>query len=302
MDLKQYYFANNLKSVNKTTPGKNGGFRSVNPSNFGAESNKAHLKEAALRFGEMEAINANLKRLVEEQTKNLTEVVKTNAKFLSIIAHDLRSPFTAILGFLELIKEELDDHNINDIEENLNIVTDSANSILKLIDNLLVWAISQDNSISFNPVKINIYQLLEEEFENAKISAKLKQVTLSHSISPDLNLSADLQMVKAIFRNLISNAIKFSNAGGQIKVSAYENKQFVEIAVEDNGIGISSKTLRNLLKTKDFHATEGISNKHGTGLGLVICREFIEVHGGKLQVDSEPGVGSRFRFILPHYI
>jgi signal transduction histidine kinase len=302
MTFKHYFLANNLKSGNKNAHGRDGGLSSMDSSDFSAEPDKTPLNGAAGSFEETEVINARLTKLVEQRTKKLADVVKTNAKFLSILAHDLRSPFTSILGYLEIIKGNLDDHNINEIEKNLNIVYDSANATLKLLDNLLVWTISQNNAISFNPVKINVYELINEEFENVRISAALKEITLSHSIPPDLNLSADTQMVKAIFRNLISNAIKFSDTGGTIKVSACEINQFVEIAVEDNGIGIPSELLRHILKNKEFHPTEGISNEHGAGLGLVICKEFVKVHGGELLVDSEPGVGSRFKFSLPHYI
>ena len=109
-------------------------------------------------------------------------------------------------------------------------------------------------------------------------------------------------MVKTILRNLISNAIKYTNIGGEIMVSASENKQFVEISIKDNGVGISSMNQKELFKINSFHSTTGTNNERGTGLGLILCKEFVEMHGGKILVESEQGKGCEFRFTLPHYI
>ncbi len=269
-----------------------------------ATSNSSSFSDKQLlyRLREMEELNTSLEILVEQRTSKLLEIVSTNGKFLSIIAHDLRSPFSSIIGILELLKLSLKEFNKDEIEEYINLVYNSANNTLVLLDNLLVWAVSQNKEKNFKPVKINLYELLREEIENLKTLARQKQIAISHSIKPDLNVTADLQMVKTILRNLINNAIKYTNINGEIAINACEIKQFVEVSVKDNGIGISSENQRKLFKIDTFHSTPGTHDEKGTGLGLLLCKEFVELHGGNIRIESEAGKGSRFAFTLPHYI
>jgi signal transduction histidine kinase len=259
-------------------------------------------KKLLSRLREMEELNISLELLVEQRTNKLVEIVSTNAKFLSIIAHDLRSPFSSIIGILELLKMSLKEFNKNEIEEYVDIVYKSANNTLTLLDNLLVWAVSQNKEKNFKPIKINLCELLREEIENLKTLAIQKQITLTHSIKPDLNVTADIQMVKTILRNLISNAIKYTNVNGEIIIDASEVKQYVEVAINDNGIGISAEDQRKLFKIDAFHSTPGTHDERGTGLGLLLCKEFVELHGGNIRIESKAGKGSRFAFTLPHYI
>ena len=254
------------------------------------------------RLKELEELNASLENLVEQRTTELTRVVATNTKFLSIIAHDLRSPFSTILGVLELLKVSLEEYSKNEIEEFMDVAYNSAIRTLNLLDNLLLWAISQNKEKSFNPGKINFYDLVIEEFESINFTARQKQIALNHNIEPNLNINADLQMVKTILRNLISNAIKYTNTGGEITLIASECKQFIEITVKDNGIGISPETQRNLFRIDSFHSSAGTNNEHGTGFGLLLCIEFVELHGGNIWIESEQGKGSEFKFTLPRYI
>ena len=263
---------------------------------------KASGDDLMLRLKELEELNAHLEILVDKRTKELISVAATNAKFISIIAHDLRSPFASIIGVLEILKVSLNQQNMNDIENYIDIAYNSANRTLILLDNLLAWTISQNKEKNFNPVKINLYELLREEIENITTSARQKQITLNYSIAHDLNITADLQMAKTIIRNLISNAIKYTNTGGEIAMSAIEGNEFVEISIKDNGIGISPEIQKNLFKIEAFHSTSGTNNEKGSGLGLVLCKEFVELHGGKILLESEPGKGSEFKFTLPHYI
>jgi signal transduction histidine kinase len=270
----------------KLKQGKNGSSKSPDMSSVISDTVKELENHFKLQMQEMEEQNAHLEKLVELRTKELTKVAETNAKYISIIAHDLRSPFCSIILALEFLKE----------------ATHSANKTLDLLDDLLTWAISQNKEKSFNPVKINLSELMTDEIESIHTSAKQKQITLNHSIPPDLNVAADLQMVKTILRNLISNAIKFTNSGGQIRISASEIPPFVDITVRDNGIGISSEAQIKLFRTDGFHSTAGTHNEQGTGLGLLLCKEFVEIHGGNIRIESEPGKGSEFKFTLPHYI
>lgn len=265
---------------------------------------KVQLPENSLkvRLHEIEEVNVQLKNRVDEDTKKLSEVISTNAKFLSIIAHDLRNPFNSIIGVLDLLSNNFNDFNKDELEELIHLASSSASNTLKLLEDLLKWTISQSKGKSINPVKIDLNKIVTDEFEIFNISAARKQLSLEHSIDPKLFLTADIQMVKAILRNLISNAIKYSNAGGVIFISAIEGKRFVEIWVKDNGIGISQNAQKKLFKAEEFHSTIGTSNEQGTGFGLLFCKEFIEMHGGKIWVESETGSGSVFKFTLPHYI
>ena len=258
--------------------------------------------DLAAQLSEMKELNAHLENLVEQRTNKLAEVVATNTKFISIIAHDLRSPFSAILGALDILEGSLGHYDIVEFKSYINMASESANSTLILLDNLLAWTISQNQQKSFTPVKINLYELTTAEEESIKASASQNQISLVNSVTQDLNITADLQMAKTIIRNLISNAIKYTNSGGVVSVSATETKQYVEITVQDNGIGISEEAQKYLFKIEAFHSTAGTNKEKGTGLGLLLCKEFVEIHGGTILVRSEPGKGCAIKFTLPHYI
>jgi signal transduction histidine kinase len=264
--------------------------------------NTSTTQALLLRLKEMEKTNARLEKQNKEQSEKLTDVVATNAKFLSLIAHDLRSPFSVIISVLELLKDSYNDYNIKEVEKYIRMATNSANGTLSLLENLLSWTAAQNKATYFNPVKLNLHELLLEEFELLIPAATHKLITLNHSIPPKLCLAADMKMVRTIFRNLINNAIKYSFIGGEITVSATEGKQFVEITVADNGIGIEHKAKKELFRKNELHTTRGTNNEYGTGLGLILCKEFIEKHGGTISVQSEPGKGCEIVFTLPHYI
>jgi len=253
------------------------------------------------RLRELEEINSNLEIQLEQSSIKLAEVIKTNAKFIRIIAHDLRSPFSSIIGILEILKESIHDYDINEIENYINIASESANRTLNLLDNLVVWTVLQNKEKSFIPVRINIHELIIQELENLNTFYRQKGISIGNSTAPGLYANADIQMVKTILRNLIINAIKYTNKGGEILISASSRKQFIEISVEDNGVGISLKTQGELFKKQEFHSTEGTNHEQGTGLGLLLCKEFVELHRGKIWFVSEPGKGSTFFFTLPNY-
>jgi signal transduction histidine kinase len=302
MNTKQNDLSNRIESSKKTVLRNIKSRGTINHSASLPGSTTISEKKLLSRLQELDELNTSLELLVEQRTAKLVEIVSTNAKFLSIIAHDLRSPFSSIIGILELLKMSLKEFNKNEIEEYVNIVYNSANNTLTLLDNLLVWAVSQNKEKNFKPIKINLYELLREEIDNLKTLASQKQITLRHTIKPDLNVTADIQMAKTILRNLISNAIKYTNIKGEIVIDAAEVKQYVEIAIKDNGIGMSKEDQKKLFKIDSFHSTPGTHDEKGTGLGLLLCKEFVELHGGNIRINSETGKGSRITFTLPHYI
>ena len=302
MNLKQIDHPTRVKPAKKPVLSISESSKSPGLSHVISTTTTASEKQLLFRIQEMEELNDSLEMLLEQRTQKLTEIVSTNGKFLSIIAHDLRSPFSSIIGILEMLKLSLREFNKEEIEEYIDIVYNSANNTLVLLDNLLVWAVSQNKEKNFKPVKINLYELLQEEIANLKTLAGQKQIIMNHTVEPGLNVSADLQMVKTILRNLISNAIKYTNIKGEIIINACELKQYVEVTVKDDGIGISVENQRKLFKIDAFHSTPGTHDERGTGLGLLLCKEFVELHGGNIRIESEPGKGSRFAFTLPHYI
>lgn len=302
MNTKQRNFSQKPDLDNKTTPQVNGRSNSADTSGKIAHRVTNPDNQLMLHLKQVEEINTHLEELAEDSRKKLNETITTNSRFLKLIAHDLRNPFCATISILDLLKENYNDGNNAEFEELLSIATNSANKALELLENLLEWSISQNKEKSFNPVKINLQEVITSEFELFNTSSALKQITMEHSIDPDLHVTADFEMVKTIFRNLISNAIKYTPMGGSISVSASEGKQFVKIEVSDNGIGMSQKTKEKLFKIDEFHSTMGTNNELGSGLGLLFCKEFIDLHGGKIRIESEPGKGSKFKFTLPHYI
>ncbi len=293
---------NTMKSFKNSTYEKDGSSKSFDLSVIESGDKKETAHDSKSRLNELEEINLQLANRIEEQSKKLVGVVSTNAKFLSIIAHDLRSPFSSIIGVLELLKESYLNYDQKEVERYIRMASNSAYATLGLLDNLLSWTASQNKAEFFKPVRINLQELVAEEFEDMIYSATHKMITMELDVSPKLFLNADLQMAKTILRNLITNAIKYSYIGGEITVCASDVKQFVEISVEDKGIGMCNKFQKDLFKNDNIHSTRGTNNECGTGLGLILCKEFVEKHGGKLRIESEPGKGSKIKFTLPRDI
>jgi signal transduction histidine kinase len=302
MNNKQFYYMNNPKSVDITTCGNIGKKTEPNPIPVCTKNDKNAKSHLLNQLNEMKEINTKLENQVVESKEKLDEVISTNAKFLSILAHDLRSPFQSIIGALELLQESYDDKNSNDIENYIGLASNSAFTTLRLLDNLLSWTSSQNKEKNFNPVKVNLHDAIHYEIESINILALQKLITVKSSVAHNLYANADLQMVKTILRNLIGNAIKYSYLGGEITIKAIGNKQFVEIDVIDNGVGISQKAQRELFQRNKIHSTRGTNNENGTGLGLMLCKEFVDMHGGIIWTESEPGKGSRIKFTLPRFI
>lgn len=302
MNNKQLFFMNNSKSANIPSHSKNGNLNSADFATKNTSSGAYDENPLSLRINEMLVVNTQLETLVEERTAKLAEVVATNAKFISILAHDLRSPFQSIIGALDLLQESYNDHNKIEIDTYIQMATNSANNTLRLLENLLSWTSLQNTEKNYNPVKIDLHDAVLSELESFNPAATQKLISLTHSIEPNLFATADLQMVKTILRNLINNAIKYSYLGGEITISAIEKEKFVEISVTDNGVGISQNAQRALFQRNELHSTRGTKNEYGTGLGLMICKEFVEMHDGIIWIESEPGKGSKIRFTLPYYI
>ncbi len=256
------------------------------------------LNKLLLQLREMEKQNDSLVELLDKRTKELEEVVTATAKSVSVIGHDLRSPVCTVLAALELLKKKMESDGPIGFEQYINAASDSAKKTLNLLDKLLEWSVSINNCTTVNPVKINLHELLKDELGKVMSPITLKSITVDYSVSPGLNISGDIQMVRSIFRNLISNAIKFTDYGGKIKVKARAAGRFAEISIADNGVGMSAEQKKNILKNEAGIFIIPGSNGQVNGIGLMLCREFIESHGSILHIESKPGKGSIFKFSL----
>lgn len=237
-------------------------------------------------------------KLIKKE-QNLSDLNSTKDKLISIIAHDLRGPFNNILGFSELLIKNVNNYDVAKFEKYLGIINSSTQNTLVLLDNLLDWAKSQTGQISFNPKKLLFSKIIQEMIKLKDSHAKSKDISLNYSSLDEIEVFADENMLKTILRNLISNAIKFTEKGGQININAILKQNHVEISISDNGIGMDENTLKELFKISSKATSHGTANEKGSGLGLVLCKEFIEKHRGEIRVESEEGKGSNFKFILP---
>lgn len=237
---------------------------------------------------------------IKESEAQLKNINATKEKLFSIIAHDLRSPFTSIIGFSEILIENIRDLDIAETEEFLNNINSSAQNTLSLLDNLLNWVKTQTRKIIIQPKKLLLSSVIQETIDLSNAPANIKNITINHIHSDSIEVYSDENMVKTVLRNLISNAIKFTKSKGRIDVSAISKQDQVEITISDNGVGMNENTLKNLFDiSATTETTYGTADEKGSGLGLILCKEFIEKLGGSIWVESEIEKGSVFKFTLP---
>lgn len=234
-----------------------------------------------------------------ESEKTLQNVNAMKDKFFSIIAHDLKNPFNAIIGFSNLLYEAYDNFDEQQRKSFIKNICDASESTFKLLQNLLEWSRTQTGTFEYIPEIIDLSIITNENISVLKSSADNKKIKIKSSIPYNSIAYADENMVKATIRNLISNAIKFTNEEGKIDISAIKTKNMMQVTVADNGTGISKENISRLFRIDDPFKALGTANEQGTGLGLILCKEFVEKNGGKIWVESEIGVGSRFIFTLP---
>jgi signal transduction histidine kinase len=236
---------------------------------------------------------------ISELNQKLNQLNITKDKFFSIIAHDLRSPFNAIVGFSEILSEQIREKNYENIEEYALIIQNSSQRTMDLLKNLLEWARLQTGKIEFTQVDFLLNDLLKETIDLLNDAASLKSIQIINTLNQEITIHADKSMIGSVLRNIISNAIKFSNPGGDIKISTQERENEIIFSISDNGIGISQEDQSRMFRIEENFSVKGTQNEKGTGLGLILCKEFIEKHGGKIWFESEEGVGTTFYFTLP---
>lgn len=234
---------------------------------------------------------------IGEQSKELSLLNHTKDKLFSIIGHDFRSPLHSLKGVLELIatknmtQEEFHTLSI-DLKKKVDVVYNN-------LDNILNWSVSQLNGIRTKPVRVNMGQLVWEVVELNDETARVKNVTLNNEVNPAVEVLADKDQVRLVIRNLVSNALKFTPRGGEVRIDAEVVSNIVRVTVRDSGVGILPEDLTKLFVKQSLYSAKGTNNEKGLGLGLLLCKEFIEKNNGRLEVKSERGVGTIVGFTLP---
>lgn len=238
---------------------------------------------------------------LNEQYEQQIAINKSKTKFFQIIAHDLRAPFHGLLGFSEVLAEEgesLAPHEVQSICEYLH---DTAQSTYNLLENLLNWAMAEDGQFVYHPIRFKLSQVLEIVYKILNPLAIKKNIKLSLDISEQFYVIADINMVTSVIQNLVSNALKFTHVDGTgvVELKARQNDHHIEIMIRDSGLGMSGQQINNLFKHNIKVSQKGTSGEKGTGLGLVLCQHFLDLNHGKIEVESEIGVGTTFIVSLP---
>ena len=246
---------------------------------------------------------------LEKYTRDLLELNKTKDKFFSIIAHDLRNPYSSMIGFSEMLLEDLEELSKDEIRESLKMIHNSAKNSFNLLENLLSWSRLETGRMPYNPSRIVLTQAVEEVISLLFSNAYSKKIKINNLVMPGILLYADKNMLNTILNNLIMNAIKFTSRDGEIKIFATSAdsdpdsvESFIKISVADTGVGMDSDTLGTLFTSVKPQSQPGTEKEQGTGLGLMLTREMVEKHGGKITAESKPDKGSVFSFHIPAFI
>jgi len=245
---------------------------------------------------------SELKKAEQELKSINQELQKVNAekdRFFSIIAHDLKSPFNSILGFSNILLESAQEEDLESIKKYAQIISHSSQSAMNLLTNLMQWSQSQTGRMNFIPEYFILGDIIDEIVLLSTDIAVQKSITITNDSPSEITVYADKAMIGTVIRNLVSNAIKFTTPGGRVTISAEATQDEVRISISDTGVGISKPVLEKILHIDSNCSTPDTQGEKGTGLGLILCKEFIEKHGGKIGVESEPGKGSVFHFTIP---
>ena len=235
-----------------------------------------------------------------ELNKKLEKSNATKDKFFSLIAHDLRGPIGNLNQYINFIIDDLESIGNTTLIEDFKILKTVAKTSYELLESLLIWASSQKGILDYRPTISNFYQLVQSNIDLFKQVVEKKQITVKNDLDPDLQCLFDYNMINSVVRNLLNNALKYTQENGEIMVSASKENQSVTISIADNGTGMSQLVIDSLFEidVKTF-SKEGTHGEKGSGLGLILCKEFIDKHNGKIWVESEVGKGSKFKFTIP---
>ncbi len=270
-----------------------------------ANKRKKLQREVDMRTKELKEANEQLKSEIETRLKTEVQLLTANQtkdRFFSIIAHDLKSPFNSLLGLTEMLNNEFDSFNDDEVKELISILRKSIEDVYNLLENLLNWSITQRGLLSLHKEEINFPDLLTEVFQWLSNQAKHKSIQLKSDVSIATTVYTDKNSLSTVMRNLVSNAIKYTPYGGKVIVSTYEDELSFCVSISDTGVGMTQETIQRLFRIDENIQTKGTANEKGTGLGLVLCHEFVTANGGSIGVESQPGKGTTFTVRLPKKI
>jgi len=235
----------------------------------------------------------------KDSEEKLKELLASKDKFFSIIAHDLKSPFQGLIGFSNILRDDYEKLTPEEIRDFSGNISKSANSLLNLLQNLLEWSRMQTGKMDFNPQRTDIYWEIKNA-ENILVGNAVKKgIKINNFVPEGTFVTADRNMVDSICQNLLTNAIKFTKSGGEITFTAEAEGDFIKTTVSDTGVGIREADLEKLFRIDISHTTKGTANEKGTGLGLLLLKDMVEKHNGRIWVESVYGRGSSFMFTLP---
>jgi two-component system, sensor histidine kinase and response regulator len=265
------------------------------------EAIRSFLQELEIRKKneELHCINDNLEKLVNERTQELANANATKDKFFSIIAHDLKNSFNGLLGYSNILLSDFDSFKDEDKITMISAIRQVSESTYKLLQNLLDWARVQTGVIPFTPEEIYLSAFLSDEYQMQRKLAEQKGIAMEYIVNEDLKVYADVNMISTVIRNLMSNAIKYTKPGGKITLNVDKEDNMAVISVKDTGIGISPENINKLFKENEDYKTYGTNNEEGTGLGLILCKEFVHKNNGTISVKSELNIGTETFFKLP---
>ena len=265
------------------------------------EAIRSFLQERKIKENndELQAINDNLEKLVIDRTYELEMANVTKDIFISIISHDLKNSFNGILGFSDVLLKDFNDFNDEQKISMLTNINQLSDQTYKLLENMLQWALMQRGGIKFNPTEFILSECVQEEYEMLQQLAKQKELKMELIFDKEIKVSADKNMISTVIRNIISNAIKFTYPNGNINVSITSDDKFAKISVKDNGTGISDENQKKIFNIPGAFKTYGTNHEEGTGLGLILCKEFVTRNRGEIFVDSKLGEGTTISFTVP---
>ena len=236
---------------------------------------------------------------LEKKNLELNKINATKNKFFRIISHDLRAPIAQVIQIANLLEDSTSKLSKADNEKIIKALKKSSLSGYNLLNDLFSWAQTQTGEITFTPITLNIFNLINDNIQLLHENASYKKIEVINNVSKTYTAFADVNMLNTIVRNLLSNAIKFTYHGGMIEISDKIKTNGIEISIQDNGKGILEQDLAKLFKIDTKISSKGTDGEKGTGIGLVLCKEFVSYHKGKIWVESEPEKGSKFTFFLP---
>ena len=240
-------------------------------------------------------------KMLEKKNEELTLSNITKDKLFSIVSHDLKNPFNNIMGFIEILVNNYDNIEVNKVKMFHNYIYQSILQVFNLLNNLLMWSRTQMKRIEINKVKLDINRMIEMGCDILMSNALFKDIKIEMELEQDCTGYGDFNLLDTVFRNLLSNAIKFTNKGGKIVVKSRKTETNIEVEILDNGIGIEKDAISKLFKIEHLYTTTGTNSEKGTGLGLIICKDFITLNDGIIWMESEVGKGSRFVFTVPRF-